>query len=139
MADIDSSAISGIGSLFKTVDVESSTISSGASGDILDVAAGEGQYLKINYLLSSGTSGSESAITLTVDGNDIITNSALDDSTPSGDFGVSNYFTSPSTSGEVSGSRGLVPYIYCTAFTLTKVSGVTARAINYSYEILEPL
>jgi hypothetical protein len=128
----------GAGGILKPVAFASAPIAAGSSGDILTATAGTGQCFKLTYLLTDGTAGGEAGITLSIDGNDIFTNQELTDETPTG-YGIARFFTSPSTNGRISSTDKLLTDEYCKTFTLTKVAGSTARAINYAYVTLEAL
>jgi hypothetical protein len=134
---INTSALSG-GGLLKIVSFDTGEIAAGASGDIKTETAGSGQFLKLTYLLTSGTGGEEAGMTLTIDGNDLFTNQPLTDETPTG-YGISRYFTSSNTSGTISSTEKLFVDVYCKTFTLTKVVGSTGLDITFSYETLESL
>jgi hypothetical protein len=134
------SDLSGAGGLLKTVAFASARISPGASGDILTATAGVGQYLKLTYLLNSGATGAETAMTLTIDGVDIFSNAGLGDSDPSATansttFGVTNGYGNTG----VSNSARLLQNVFCNSFTVTKVTGSTSQSIDYAYETMEAL
>ena len=142
MADQLLSTIAGGGGILKPVAFTSGRVSSGASGDILTVTAGTGQYLKLTWLTAAAT---EAGMTLTIDGVDLFTNVALDDSTPlstsatSTGFAVMAYYTAVPTAVDMNASARLLKSIYCTSFTVTKVSGATSSNTEYAYETMEAI
>jgi hypothetical protein len=130
----------GGGGQLKLVAFEAGQISSGSSGDILSVTAGEGQFLKVTHLACSGF-GSETNITLTINSVNIFSGQALTGNTSSctagsNSFGISNGYgdTTVSKSAKLLNSSEL-----CTSFTVTKDSGTTSQVIDFAYETLEAI
>mgnify|MGYP003658427112 CR=1 FL=1 len=108
----------------------------GGSRPLGFVGMQSGEYLRLTYLLTN-TGTEEAGVTLTVDGTDVFTNWSLADAAPSTAsiltvFGVSSGY------GNTSPANGMLILreIECKTFTLTKVSGSTAQAINYVCETL---
>ncbi len=136
---LDSLVESG-GSPLVPVSHVSALISAGATGTILSVTAGAGQYIKLNELITYDSS-QESGLTFTVNGVALFTNGGLIDYTPSNqslgssDFGVSRSYAS----SQILYGFNILPSIFCTSFSLTHPSGSTTRDIRYAYEILEKI
>jgi len=128
------------GGVLKLVAFTSARVSAGASGDVLTATAGAGQYIRISHL-ATWAALDEAGMTLTIDGVDVFSNSPLVRSSEvSGgatglNFGVINTI---GTTNNTATARYLRE-ITCTTFTLTKVTGTTVEAINYSYETLEAI
>ena len=136
---LDSLVESG-GSPLVPVSHVSALISAGATGTILSVTAGAGQYIKLNELITYD-SGQETGLTFTVNGVALFTNADLIDYTPSNqslssnDFAVSRSYASSA----IFYGFNILPSIFCTSFSLTHPSGSTTRDIRYAYEILEKI
>lgn len=136
---LDSLVESG-GSPLVPVSHVSTRIIAGATGTLLSVTAGAGQYIKLNELITYDTS-SEGGLTFTVNGVALFTDDALLDYTPSsqsvnpGYFAVSRSYASSA----IFYGFNILPAIYCTSFSLTHPSGNTTRDIRYAYEILEKI
>tara|TARA_R110000764_G_scaffold101528_1_gene186849 strand:+ start:19 stop:441 length:423 start_codon:yes stop_codon:yes gene_type:complete len=136
---LDSLVESG-GSPLVPVSHVSALISAGATGTILSVTAGAGQYIKLNELITYDT-GQAGGLTFTVNGVALFTNGSLIDYTPSNqslassDFGVSRSYASSA----ILYGFNILPSIFCTSFSLTQLSGSTSRDIRYAYEILEKI
>ena len=64
------------GGILKLVAFASAQIAVGASGDVLTVTAGSGQYIRINHLATSAATD-EAGMTLTIDGVDVFSNFPL--------------------------------------------------------------
>ena len=136
---LDSLVESG-GSPLVPVSHVSGLISAGASGTILSVTAGAGQYIKLNELITYDTIV-EGGLTFTVNGVALFTDDVLIDYTPSNQSLNSGYFAvsrSYAASSIVYGFN-ILPSIFCTSFSLTRPSGNTLRNIRYAYEILEKI
>lgn len=137
---LDSLVESG-GSPLVPVSHVSALISAGATGTILSVTAGAGQYIKLNELITY-ESIKESGLTFTVNGVALFTNADLIDYTPRSDTALgSNDFAVSRSFGDDAILYGfnILPAIFCTSFSLTHPSGNTSRGIRYAYEILEKI
>jgi hypothetical protein len=127
------------GSVGKIVAFESGSISAGASGDVLTRTATGSRYFKINYLLADVAK--ENDLTLTINGVDVFSDAALaENASPaldptSSNFGVSSLIGATT----LQSFARILPYIYCTTFTLTKDTGSTVNPIQFAYETLEDL
>ena len=136
---LDSLVESG-GSPLVPVSHVSGQISTGATGTLLSVTAGAGQYIRLNELITYD-SVAQAGLTFTVNGVALFTNGALIDYTPasnalnSGRFAVSRSYADDT----IFYGFNILPAIYCTSFSLTLPSGSTSRPIRYAYEILEKI
>ena len=125
------------GSILKPVSFTSGQIAAGASGDVITATAGEGQSLKITYLITA-TTLEEVGMTLTIDGVNLFSGeelSAIDPiaSASTDVFGITSAYGKTVTS---EGAR-LLNEINCLSFTLTKDSGTTINIIDYVFETME--
>tara|TARA_R110000851_G_C12778034_1_gene534972 strand:- start:22 stop:438 length:417 start_codon:yes stop_codon:yes gene_type:complete len=130
----------GGGGLLKLVAFDSGRVNTGASGDIISVTAGADQYLKLTYLMCR-FSTLETGITLTINGIGIFTNGVLADTTPVTSVTGPTFGISKADGGSnISNTPKLLESSQlCTSFTVTKVTGTTAQAIEYAYETLEKI
>ena len=134
------SLVEGGGSPLVPVAHVSALIGAGATGTLLSVTAGAGQYIKLNELITYDT-GVENGLTFTVNGVALFTNDILIDYTPSSQSVNSNYFAVSRSyaSSSIFYGFNILPSIFCTSFSLTRPSGNTLRSIRYAYEILEKI
>ena len=128
------------GGILKLVAFASAQIAVGASGDVLTVTAGSGQYIRINHLATSAATD-EAGMTLTIDGVDVFSNFPLVRSNGISGGATGSTFGVIPTLGTVNNTitARYLREITCTTFTLTKVTGTTVEAVNYSYETLEAI
>ena len=126
------------GSILKPVAFESGSIPSGSSGVVLTRTAPENQTFRLTALFGQSP---QSGMTLTIDGTDIIIDSALDDRTPNSTSagGTAFIISENYASNDVSQAARILTDVYCTSFSLTKVAGATGTSINYAYQTLEAL
>ncbi len=125
----------------KVVSFVSGQVTTGASGAVLtSPALAAEQYIRIRQL--SSITSTQSGMTLSLDGVDIFTNRNLNNgASPSTTTASSTGFMVSEAYGstDTTLSARILTDVYCSSFTLTKVSGTTNRVIDYAYEILEPL
>jgi len=111
------------------------TIVKNQTGDLLTVTASEGKTIKITslYTLSTGT---QSGISLIVNGNTLVDQKTLHDSTPTstsssafgvGQLGNANFIL----------NLGMFTEVYCTSFIVNKNNGIASENIVCTYEIGE--
>jgi hypothetical protein len=116
---------------------ESGRVASGATGDILTVTAGAGQYLKLKHLLPYARTV-QPEMTLVVDGEEIFKLGVLGTraTAESVSWGVCSVGDDVSTQN----TARLLPHVFCKSFTV-KIDSLnsTATAIEYVYEILEAI
>lgn len=100
-------------------------IAAGASGTILTLTPPLGMRVRLVGLNSTGEAG----ISVTADGNPVVTNLSLNNGTGVGGFAVGKATSSPST-----GQAALLDFIDAkSSIAITKVSGSTSVPILYSY------
>ena len=129
----------GGGGLLKPVAFTSAVIASGASGDIVTATAGAGQYFKLTYLMANSAT-TETGMTLTIDGVDLFSSWTLADFSPNANAGLTTFgICGGYGNTSVQGDANLLTEIYCTSFTVTKVTGTTVQGIAYVYETLEAI
>lgn len=138
---IDLKGLIGGGGLgLRVVSHTSGTIALGVTGDILAInAPSESSVVRLK-ILNSATGSIQSGISLTVDGNLIWDQLTLNDNgTPNNSqVSVRPYGTGDNLA-TVGFQIGVIYELYGKSITVNKNAGNTTQAINYAYEILEPI
>lgn len=135
MATADLKLIYGGGGSFKPTFFSGvQAIASGSSGTLLIITAPAGKKVRL-FSLFCPTGSAENNITLTAEGNAVVTAQTLQGAptTTVNSFAVGQYYGGISgTSGAINGTS--IPYVESiNTIVVTKTSGSTANIIYYSY------
>lgn len=139
MADKTLSSLAGGGGLgLRITELVKGTIASGVTGDILVATAPNNNSVVRLFLLACSTTISQSGISVIVDGNTLEDQKVLIEN--SGNTSLTNFgVTRGSANATLSHNLGRYSTISGKSITINKNAGNTTQAINYAYEILEPI
>ena len=132
MADVPFSEF-GKGSIFRLRSRIAGTIASGVTGNILTLTAPAGQVARLTSLFASAVT-TQAGISVISDGNTVLSGVlGENDSSPSGNFLVSESFLL-STSAPASDGSIIVKQVVGNSVVINKNAGNTTEAINYAVE-----